>query len=266
MDTLPTFLLLCLLSALSCSIGFITFLWFISIGYGLAIAVLGISMLIIYSTSLTLGTILLNICLIIYGFRLSGYLLIRELRSNYKSEMGKDITDGSQVKMFAKCMIWTSCAILYVLMVSPVFFRLANKDGSDIITYIGVITTFGGIVLESAADVQKYIAKKSQPKKIVTTGLFKIVRCPNYLGECICWTGIFISGFSSLNGTWQWISAFLGWVLIVWIMFGGCRRLEIRQNKRYKDDKDYQIYYKTTPVIIPGIPLYSVEKYKWLVG
>ena len=49
-------------------------------------------------------------------------------------------------------------------------------------------------------------------------------------------------------------------------MFSGARRLELRQDRTYKDDKDYQEYIKKTPILIPLIPLYSVKKYKWLVG
>ncbi|HKM22591.1 MAG TPA: hypothetical protein VJZ01_11195 [Lachnospiraceae bacterium] len=53
---------------------------------------------------------------------------------------------------------------------------------------------------------------------------------------------------------------------IVYIMFGGARRLEIRQNKNYGNDPEYQAYVKKTPIIIPLLPLYSVAKYKFLLG
>ena len=58
-----------------------------------------------------------------------------------------------------------------------------------------------------------------------------------------------------------------------WQLFGdsflfviyGCR-LEVRQNKNYGNDPEYQKYVKTVPILLPFIPLYSVEKYKWLVA
>ena len=34
----------------------------------------------------------------------------------------------------------------------------------------------------------------------------------------------------------------------------------------YGNDPEYQKYVKTTPILLPFIPLYSVAKYKWLVG
>ena len=49
-------------------------------------------------------------------------------------------------------------------------------------------------------------------------------------------------------------------------MFGGARRLEIRQNKNYGDDPEYRMYASRTPILIPFIPLYSVAKHRWLVG
>ena len=42
------------------------------------------------------------------------------------------------------------------------------------------------------------------------------------------------------------------------------RRLEIRQNKNYGQDPEYQAYVKSVPILLPFIPLYSVEKYKFL--
>ena len=58
----------------------------------------------------------------------------------------------------------------------------------------------------------------------------------------------------------------LGYVGIVFVMFSGARRLEIRQNKNYGGDPEYQASVESTPIMIPFVPLYSVEKYKFLVA
>jgi len=49
-------------------------------------------------------------------------------------------------------------------------------------------------------------------------------------------------------------------------MFSGARRLEVRQNKNYGADPEYQVYVRSVPILLPFIPLYSVEKYKFLVA
>ena len=86
------------------------------------------------------------------------------------------------------------------------------------------------------------------------------------MGEVLTWTGVFVSGISAYKNALEWICAIAGWVCIVYIMFGGARRLEIRQNKNYGSDPEYCRYVKKTPILLPLVPLYSVEKYKWLVG
>ena len=46
-----------------------------------------------------------------------------------------------------------------------------------------------GVLLESVADAQKKAAKKINKHRFVDTGVYRLVRCPNYLGELIIWTG-----------------------------------------------------------------------------
>ena len=58
----------------------------------------------------------------------------------------------------------------------------------------------------------------------------------------------------------------IGYLGIVYVMFSGARRLELRQDRTYGKDKEYQKYVTTTPILIPFIPLYSVKEHKWLVG
>ena len=178
----------------------------------------------------------------------------------------------------AKTGIWVSAAILYVLETSPVLFRLSGNKGTDAFCIAGFVLSVIGLLLESTADLQKNRAKKKNPGRFVDTGLFRLVRCPNYFGEMVFWTGVFISGLnvyhtagmiSGLNvyhTAGMWICAVLGYAGIIYVMFGGARRLEIRQDKNYGSDPEYQKYKKTTPIMIPFVPIYSVKEHKWLVA
>ena len=180
--------------------------------------------------------------------------------------MTGEIKDGKFIPMGVKISIWVTCALLYVTQVSAVFYRLHNQIPSNIWTYVGAVIMVIGIVLETAADLQKNAAKKANPRRFVDTGLYRLVRCPNYLGEMIFWTGVLISGIGAISGIGQWAVVLIGYAGIIFVMFSGARRLEIRQNKNYGNDPEYQKYVKTVPIMIPFIPLYSVEKHKWLVA
>ena len=249
------------------AIGFKNYVWFISLGYGFSIAGEGLLMLLLYGKELTLGTIICCVLFIIYGVRLGGYLAMREFGSNsYKKNMVGEIKDGKTVPFGVKVAIWITCAALYVTQVSGVFYRLHNGSGTNAWTWIGAAVMLFGIVFESAADVQKNAAKKVNPRRFVDTGLYRIVRCPNYLGEMIFWTGVLISGIGAVQGAGQWIVVALGYIGIIFVMFSGARRLEIRQDKNYGADPEYQKYVTTVPILLPFIPLYSVAKHKWLVA
>ena len=165
-----------------------------------------------------------------------------------------------------KICIWIPCALLYSCQSSPLTFRILSNVKDDQLSYIGIIIIFCGLLLEAMADYQKSAAKKINPKRFVDTGLYTIVRCPNYFGEMIFWTGNFIGGLKIYHGFFQWFIALLGYIAIIYIMFSGARRIEERQNKSYGDDPVYKKYVKTTPILVPFLPLYSVEKYTWLRG
>ncbi len=252
---------------ITCLIGFKKYVWFISLGYGFSISIIGLTLLILYKDNLNMSNIISSIVLIAYGLRLGGYLAIRELKStSYNKKMKKEISDGSNMTFIVKVMLWISCALLYVLMTSPIIYRYVNNDGMDTVFIIGIIISIIGIVIESLSDFQKSKSKKKNPSRFCDSGLFRVVRCPNYLGELIIWLGVFVTGFSTLTSIGQWTVAIIGFIGIIYIMFSGARRLELRQDRTYGNDVEYQKYIKKTPIIIPFLPLYSVKKHKWLVG
>jgi protein-S-isoprenylcysteine O-methyltransferase Ste14 len=78
------------------------------------------------------------------------------------------------------------------------------------------------------------------------------------------WTGALLSAIGAGLNWWQWLIVGIGYAGIVFVMFSGARRLELRQNAAYGNDPEYQAYVKKTPILIPLLPIYSVAKYEWL--
>ena len=79
----PLTWVLLIVSAVLCAEGFYKFVYFMTIGYGLAVAGIGVSIVIISIAwgCFSVPVLLLCILALIYGIRLGGFLLVRELKS-----------------------------------------------------------------------------------------------------------------------------------------------------------------------------------------
>ncbi|MBQ2733612.1 MAG: DUF1295 domain-containing protein [Clostridia bacterium] len=261
--------ILCAVCAVLCAVGFYKFVYFLSIGYGFAVAGGSLVVLIMYfiePTAVPAWIMLVQTALfVVYGIRLSGFLLVRELKNVTfrKTDVAKDtLAKNNEKKMpvFVLVTIWVSVAVLYTAQVSPMLFRFVNGSTDVTVPVIGFAVSVIGIVLEAVADNQKSAQKKERPDMVATKGLYRIVRCPNYFGEILFWTGVFISGISTYGTVGQWITAVIAYICIVFIMFNGAQRLEKRQMARYGANAEYNDYANKTPIIIPLLPIYHLNK------
>ena len=251
--------------AVLCAVGFYKFVYFLSIGYGFAVAGGGIAVLVmalVTGTEAPIWVLLIQTALFLaYGIRLSGFLLIRELKNAaYRKTLKEATGDDKKMPFFVLFTIWVSVAVLYTAQVSPMLFRVTNNTTGVILPIIGFAISIGGLILETVADNQKSEQKKARPDMVATEGLYKMCRCPNYLGEIVFWTGVFVSGCNTYAGAGQWITAIIAYICIVFIMFNGAQRLEKRQMARYGKDKEYNEYANKTPIIIPLLPIYHLNK------
>lgn len=261
-------LLLLVTAFIVSSVGWVYFIYFFSIGYGLSISALSVVVFAMFWHDMTLPATILCCVLFVYGIRLALYLFIRERRSSSYRKILYQPTNAVTKPLFVMFLIWISCSLLYVGQISPITFYLHNRSvGADVgvvWVWIGVAVACVGVVIEIVADVQKSAAKRVDAHYFVSTGLYRIVRFPNYFGEVMLWTGSFLVCFSSCCTVWQWIIATLGYVGIIYVMFSGARRLELRQQEAYGSMPEFREYVKRTPLILPLVPIYSVARHTWL--
>lgn len=242
-----------------CCMGFKRFVWFMSIGYGFAVAGVAAAALI-YGAVKGMLTVLLAVALLAcltYGLRLGFFLYRREMGNKaYKKVL--DTKVGKEPPMFVKALAWLMMAVLYLCETAGLHFRLANGTGDDAALVIGIFIMVLGECMEAAADEQKSKQKAKNPNMPATEGLFRLVRCPNYLGEMLFWTGVFVSGLTAYRGAGQWAMALIGYVCIIYIMLDGAKRMEKGHIARYGSKPEYQAYANKTPLILPFVPLYHL--------
>ena len=198
----PLTWVLLIVSAVLCAVGFYRFVWFMSVGYGLAVAGIGVTIGFIGMVrgDISVVTGLLCLLTVVYGFRLGGFLFIREMKSAaYRKTLNAQME--KPVPFPVKLVMWLFMAVLYVVQTSCIWYREATAPaGPTAAAWVGAVIMCCGIAIEALADKQKSDAKKKNPNKPAMTGLYKFSRCPNYFGEILFWTGVFVSGWNILKG------------------------------------------------------------------
>ncbi len=202
---------------------------------------------------LSTGKIAVTILITLWAVRLGWYLLDRV------TQLGKDERfDEIRVnkKRFFRFFFIQGFASWVVSLPALIRMNYANPDGSlQTLEIVGLVITALGLYIEAAADYSKSQFKKKpgNKKKLYTTGWYKHIRYPNYLGESIFWIGVFIVSFPYLSGL-QYLSV-LGTIFIIYLLIfvSGIPFLERGRAKRLKGDLEYQAYLERTKKIIPGL-------------
>lgn len=252
--------------AVLCSVGFYKFVYFLSVGYGFAVSGGAVTVLILsvvngWNEGMLWLLIIQTALFLVYGIRLSGFLIVREIKNSAYRKTLKEATGGDKkMPIFVLVAIWICVALLYTAQISPMFYRFMNGADDVVLPVIGAAISVAGLILESVAHSQKSAQKKENPDMVAMKGLYRVVRCPNYFGEIVFWTGVFIGGFTAYANAGQWIIAAVAYVCIVFVMFNGAQRLEKRQMSKYGDNDIYKNYADKTPIIIPLLPIYHLNK------
>lgn len=145
-------------------------------------------------------TALVAILVVIWGFRLAYHIFKRNVNkpedkryANWRNTWGKWFV----VRSFFQIFILQG--LLLLLISSPIIvinhFTAVSWTWLDL---LGVLVWIFGFYFESVGDAQlkKFISNPENKGKVLSTGLWKYTRHPNYFGEVTQWWGIWIISMS----------------------------------------------------------------------
>lgn len=162
-------LILAIIAGVLCAVGFYKFVYFLSIGYGFAIAGIGIALMVMFGEKMQLVHFAQCALFIIYGARLSGFLLYRELKNSaYRKTLTEATSTEKPMPIFVKATIWLMVVALYVAQASPVFYRQLNGATDTLLPWIGIAVSVIALIIETLADQQKSAQKAKNPNMVAT--------------------------------------------------------------------------------------------------
>lgn len=222
------------------------------LSYGLAFVIGAFASLLLGYSYISIFKWLLFLLIAIWGIRLAGFLFVRILK------MGKDRRfDGIREVPLKFASFWILQAITVFIILLPSIYTLLlplNME-MNIFSYIGFLIAILGILIESVADMQKFVFKNKEENtgKWISSGLWKYSRHPNYLGEILMWFGVFIYVLPYLNGLA--IFTFISPVYITYLLLfvSGVSRLEKEYKERYGGNSQFEEYVRKTGLLLPKI-------------
>jgi steroid 5-alpha reductase family enzyme len=196
--------------------------------------------------------ILVSGLVLVWGLRLSLHVFARNKRTGedpryaeWRRKWGKMVVLKSYLIVF---LLQGLCLLVVSLPVMLVNSRPQKALGA--LDVLGVILWLAGFLAETVADLELARFKRDPLNrgKIMTEGLWKYSRHPNYFGESVMWGALFLFALST---RWGWLTV-ASPLLITFLLLrvSGVPPLE----KRYEGRADFREYARRTSVFFPWAP------------
>jgi steroid 5-alpha reductase family enzyme len=141
--------------------------------------------------------------------------------------------------------------LLLLLVIAPVLLIVGREQPPlNLLDGLGVMVWLTGFLFETIGDHQlaAFIKDPANRGRLMTGGLWRFTRHPNYFGEAALWWGMAILAISAPRG---WLGLIGPVVITTLLLFvSGVPLLE----KKYKGRPDFEEYKKRTSVFFPWFP------------
>lgn len=225
----------------------------VDIFWGLGFVLIA-AVLLFDADNVSITQIVVALMVYIWGFRLTYHIARRKLGKPedfryeaMRKKSGKSFWWQSYFKIFL-----SQGVLMMVIASSILVSAYAGDEGNSLSWWqvAGVVVWGIGLIFEIVGDYQltEFIKNRKKKTEIMTTGLWKYTRHPNYFGEVVQWWGIWLVVIGLPYSLWAVTSPLLITYLILFV--SGLPMLE----KKYSANKQFQVYAKKTSKFIPLPP------------
>jgi steroid 5-alpha reductase family enzyme len=152
---------------------------------------------------------------------------------------------------------WILQAVAVAIIVLPVVASVASPFTPrefGFLEALGLVMWLVGFAVEAVSDAQKSTFKKTGATGVITTGLWRYSRHPNYFGETLLWWGIFVYCLPALSGGLYWTVLGPVFITLLLLFVSGIPLLEKSADAKYGEDPTYKEYKRRTSIFIPLSP------------
>jgi steroid 5-alpha reductase family enzyme len=203
------------------------------------------------STQTVFHKIILALVLM-WSARLGTFLFIRI------NKMGKDVRfDGIRENFLKFLQFWLlQGATVFVVMLAALYGF--SKDFSNVKLQLltGAAVFITGLMFEATADAQKFKFNNNPKNKgqWIDVGVWRASRHPNYLGEMMVWTGMYLVAVGALSKSERIITLLSPVYIICLLLFvSGVPMLEKSAMLKWGKDKNYLKYKNQVPSVLPSL-------------
>ncbi len=219
------------------------------------------------------GNIFVFVMPVIYFIFIAVRQMVRGLEYkmyDFKSETKMHNVDSAPPPIVAQIVIIFFDSLGITLSVLPLFYIFQAFEQFE--TMPNLITILIGCffmiyatlsLLACSRQVKERVDKDKEEEKrrgYISDGRFKRSQSPVQYYELIFWTGVFLSGLIFYIGIGQWFFALIGYLMIGQIMKKQAADHEKTRRAFLKQNKDYDKYHRTTPIIYPFWPAHTLLK------
>lgn len=222
----------------------------IDVAWGLGFILLTMLILVSYENA-SIRPILVSFLVFMWGLRLSLYIYLRSSRGTENLRYRKLREEwGRLFFLRSYFQIFILRGVLLVLIAVPVLY-INTFGGGEIgyLDYLGAGLWLLGFALEAAGDRQlsRFLKTSGNKGKLLKSGLWAISRHPNYLGEVLQWSGIFLIALSLPYGYLTIIGPLAVVLMISKSISASAIEKNISQNQEILE------YKKNTGVLFPRL-------------
>lgn len=194
---------------------------------------------------------IVSVLVTIWGSRLAWHIGRRFFKHSEEDKRYVELRKGwkRNLAVTTYLRIFVVQAILsLIISIAVIHINLSKYTDINLWTYIGAAVWLIGFGFESIGDAQLREHLRTNKGTLMTTGLWRYTRHPNYFGEAVMWWGIFVIALGTPYG---WVGIITPVVITYLLLFvSGVPLTE----KAFEGRPGWNAYRKQTSIFLPLPP------------